>query len=111
MRRERTGYYARAWARVGLAPDFFVCDVDLEDELIRALGVERVTEIIRQEGDVRPLQTFQAQPAQRDRSPQQQLRRFIGTKKGRKIHYGRVLVEALPHDRVPAPLRDLIDLV
>ncbi|MGK5500865.1 TOPRIM nucleotidyl transferase/hydrolase domain-containing protein [Streptomyces sp. URMC 125] len=108
--RER-GYYARAWARAGLAPDFFVCDVDLEDELIRALGVERVTELIRQEGDFRPLQTFQAQPAQRTRSPHQQLRRFIGTKKGRKIHYGRVLVEALPHERVPAPLRDLIDLI
>jgi hypothetical protein len=36
------------------------------------------------------------------------LRRFLGTKKGRKIHYGRVLVEALAPDRVPAPLDDLL---
>lgn len=108
--RER-GYYARAWARAGLPPHFFVCDADLEDELIRALGVERVAELIQQEGDLRPLQIFLSQPAQRGRSPQQQLRRFLGTKKGRKIHYGRVLVDALPHERVPAPLADLLDFV
>jgi hypothetical protein len=36
------------------------------------------------------------------------LRRFLGTKKGRKIHYGRVLVEALTPDRVPAPLDNLL---
>ncbi|WP_069171998.1 TOPRIM nucleotidyl transferase/hydrolase domain-containing protein [Streptomyces griseus] len=105
------GYFARAWARAGLEPSFFVCDVDLEDELIRALGVERVTELVRQQGDLRPLLTLQSQPAQRERTTHQQLRRFIGTKKGRKIHYGTVLVEALPHDLVPPPLRDLIDFV
>lgn len=108
--RER-GYYARGWLRAGLPPDFFVCEADLEDELIRALGVERVAELIREEGDLRPLQTFLSQPAQQGRSRERQLRRFLGTKKGRKIHYGRVLVEALPPDRVPAPLRDLLDLV
>ncbi|MGW7438074.1 TOPRIM nucleotidyl transferase/hydrolase domain-containing protein [Streptomyces sp. NPDC054849] len=108
--RER-GYYARSWARAGLAPDFFVCDSDLEDELIRILGVERVTELIRQEGELRPLQTFLSQPAQQGRSPQQQLRRFLGTKGGRKIHYGRVLIEALPPDRVPPPLEDLFAIV
>lgn len=108
--RER-GYYARSWARAGLAPDFFVCDADLEDELIRTLGVERVTELIEQEGELRPLQTFLSQPAQQGRHPQQQLRRFLGTKGGRKIHYGRVLIEALPPDRVPAPLGDLFAVV
>ncbi|WP_433399671.1 TOPRIM nucleotidyl transferase/hydrolase domain-containing protein [Streptomyces sp. CA-146814] len=108
--RERD-YYARNWVRAGLPPEFFVCDVDLEDELIRALGVERVTELVRQNGDLRPLRTFQSQPAQRDRSPEQQLRRFIGTKKGRKIHYGKVLVDALPHESVPPPLRDLLDFL
>ncbi|WP_442785661.1 TOPRIM nucleotidyl transferase/hydrolase domain-containing protein [Actinacidiphila sp. DG2A-62] len=89
------------------AQDFFVCSADLEDELIRALGPVRVTELVRAEGDMRALEIFLRQPAQRDRTPQQQLRRFLGTKKGRKIHYGRVLVEALAPDRVPAPLDDL----
>lgn len=87
---------------------FFVCSADLEDELIRALGEPRVEELIQAEGDLRALRTFVRQPAQHGRSPQRQLRRFLGTKKGRKIHYGRVLVEALPPDRVPAPLDALL---
>ncbi|MER6026161.1 TOPRIM nucleotidyl transferase/hydrolase domain-containing protein [Streptomyces sp. NPDC001851] len=102
--RER-GHYARGLARAGAAEqEFFVCAADLEDELIRALGVTRVTELVRAEGDLRALQTFLRQPAQQGRTLQQQLRRFLGTKKGRKIHYGRVLVEALDPDRTPAPL-------
>lgn len=103
------GYYARGLERAGVArQEFFVCAADLEDELIRALGVTRVEELVRAEGDLRPLQTFLSQPAQRDRAPQQRLRRFLGTKKGRKIHYGRVLVEALHPERVPAPLDGLL---
>ncbi|HZG05541.1 MAG TPA: TOPRIM nucleotidyl transferase/hydrolase domain-containing protein [Streptomyces sp.] len=102
-------YYARGLERAGAAQQgFFVCAADLEDELIRALGVTRVEEIVRAEGDLRPLQTFLRQPAQRGRTAQQQLRRFLGTKKGRKIRYGRVLVEALDPDRTPAPLDGLL---
>ncbi|KES05014.1 hypothetical protein BU52_21545 [Streptomyces toyocaensis] len=102
------GYYARGLARAGAdGQGCHVCAADLEDELIRALGVQRVREIIRAEGDERPLRTFLRQPAQQGRAPQQQLRRFLGTKKGRKIQYGRVLVEALGPDRVPAPLDGL----
>ncbi|WP_432072780.1 TOPRIM nucleotidyl transferase/hydrolase domain-containing protein [Streptomyces wuyuanensis] len=102
-------YYARGWERAGEARQgFFVCAADLEDELIRALGVTRVAELVRAEGDLRALQTFRHQPAQQGRTSQQQLRRFLGTKKGRKIQYGRVLVEALDPDRVPAPLDELL---
>ncbi|MGW0783593.1 TOPRIM nucleotidyl transferase/hydrolase domain-containing protein [Streptomyces sp. NPDC002913] len=102
-------YYTRGLERAGAAQQgFFVCVADLEDELIRALGVTRVEELIREEGDLRALQIFLQQPAQRGRTARQQLRRFLGTKKGRKIHYGRVLVEALTPDRVPAPLEDLL---
>ncbi|MFJ7073743.1 TOPRIM nucleotidyl transferase/hydrolase domain-containing protein [Streptomyces sp. NPDC098781] len=102
-------YYARGWERAGVArEEFFVCAADLEDELIRALGPARVEELVREEGDLRPLQTFLCQPAQQGRTSQQQLRRFFGTKSGRKIHYGRVLVEALEPDRVPEPLEALL---
>ncbi|MET9886120.1 TOPRIM nucleotidyl transferase/hydrolase domain-containing protein [Streptomyces sp. NPDC006430] len=87
---------------------FFVCVADLEDELIRALGTDRVEEIIRTGGDLRAWQTFLRQPAHHDRPRQQQLRRFLGTKKGRKIRYGRLLVEALDPGQVPAPLDDLL---
>ncbi|MFJ1912685.1 TOPRIM nucleotidyl transferase/hydrolase domain-containing protein [Streptomyces sp. NPDC088147] len=102
-------FYARAFERAGAAQQcFFVCAADLEDELIRVLGVTRVEELVRAEGDLRALQTFLRQPAQQGRAPQQQFRRFFGTKKGRKIHYGRVLVEALGPDHVPAPLDGLL---
>ncbi|MBJ6630595.1 TOPRIM nucleotidyl transferase/hydrolase domain-containing protein [Streptomyces sp. I5] len=103
------GYYERGWQRAGAGGDgVFVCAADLEDELIRALGVERVTELVREQGDFRSLRTFLRQPAQRGRDAGQQLRRFLGTKKGRKIHYGRVLVEALGQERAPAPLDGLL---
>ncbi|MBB5938482.1 TOPRIM nucleotidyl transferase/hydrolase domain-containing protein [Streptomyces zagrosensis] len=102
-------YYVRSLERAGAAQEgFFVCAADLEDELIRALGVTRVAELVRAEGDQRALRTFLRQPAQQDRTAQQQLRRFLGTKKGRKIRYGRVLVEALDLDHTPAPLEDLL---
>ncbi|MBD0841521.1 MULTISPECIES: TOPRIM nucleotidyl transferase/hydrolase domain-containing protein [unclassified Streptomyces] len=102
-------YYARGFERAGAAPNgFFVCAADLEDELIRALGLTRVAELVQEQGDLRPLQTFLRQPAQQGRAPEQQFRRFFGTKKGRKIHYGRVLVEALDPTHVPAPLDDLL---
>lgn len=107
--RERR-YYAKGWERADEpAQEFFVCAADLEDELIRALGVTRVAELVTAEGELRALETFLSQPAQRGRTSQQQLRRFLGTKSGRKIHYGRVLVEAaLDPDRIPAPLDDLL---
>jgi hypothetical protein len=95
--------------RAGIeAHGFFVCVADLEDELIRALGTEAVEAVLAREGELRPFRTFQAQPAQRDRAPAAQLRRFLGTKSLRKIRYGTLLVDALELDRVPAPLAGLI---
>ncbi|MFJ3202697.1 TOPRIM nucleotidyl transferase/hydrolase domain-containing protein [Streptomyces sp. NPDC086989] len=102
-------FYERGLRRAG-APDhgFFVCLRDLEDELIRALGTAEVEEIVGAEGDFRAWRTFLRQPAQHGRSRQEQLRRFLGTKKGRKIRYGRLLTEALDPGQVPAPLDDLL---
>ncbi|GAA5021884.1 TOPRIM nucleotidyl transferase/hydrolase domain-containing protein [Streptomyces siamensis] len=85
----------------------FVCTADLEDELIRALGSARIEQIIQAEEELRAWQTFVQQPAQHGRPRHQQLRRFMGTKKGRKIRYGRLLVEALGPGQVPAPLEGL----
>lgn len=105
--RERP-FYDRGFGRAGAPADaIFACSADLEDELIRALGTARVEEIVRAEGDLRAWQTFLRQPAQLGRPRPQQLRRFLGTKKGRKIRYGHLLVEALGPGQVPAPLADL----
>ncbi len=83
---------------------FFVCVADLEDELIRSLGIAAVEQIVAAQGELRSLRTFQNQPAQRERTPQAQLRRFMGTRSGRKIRYGRLLTEALDPARIPRPL-------
>ncbi|MEU9553873.1 TOPRIM nucleotidyl transferase/hydrolase domain-containing protein [Streptomyces fumanus] len=106
--RERP-FYDRALERARAPREgFFVCVSDLEDELIRALGTEVVEEIVRDEGELRPWQTFLSQPAQHGRSRERQLRRFLGTRKGRKIRYGRLLAESLDTARVPAPLDGLL---
>ncbi|WP_406143145.1 TOPRIM nucleotidyl transferase/hydrolase domain-containing protein [Streptomyces sp. NBC_01012] len=102
-------FYDRGLRRAGASQQgFFVCVADLEDELIRALGTARAEEVVRAEGDLRAWQTFLCQPSQHGRAREQQLRRFLGTKKGRKIRYGRLLVEALGPGEMPAPLDGLV---
>jgi hypothetical protein len=91
--------------RAGMeALGFFVCDADLEEELIRALGAEAVVEVVRANGDLVPFRTFQKQPEWRDRPTPAQLRRFMGSGGRRKIRYARLLVEALEPTQVPRPL-------
>ena len=83
---------------------FYVCLADLEDELIRCLGTAGVEQVVEAQGELGSFRTFQQQPAWQGRSSQAQLRRFIGTYSGRKIRYGRLLVEALELPTVPRPL-------
>lgn len=87
---------------------FFRCDRDLEDELIRALGVDGLLALIDSEGELRSFELLQGQPAQRERTTTQQLHRFIGSKSGRKERYGRRLAEVVALDRVPVPLDALL---
>ncbi len=86
---------------------FFVCDADLEDELIRALGTAAVERVIEAEGELASFRRFQAQPFQLRQDHHAQLRRFMGTRSGRKVRYGTLLVDALALDRMPRPL-DLV---
>ena len=111
------GDYLRALQRAGLARapvraelerlGFFVCEADLEDELIGALGPAAVEAILEARGDVSAFRTFQRQPAQRGRPIEAQLRRFMGTRSGRKEAYATYLMEALDLAEVPRPL-DLV---
>jgi hypothetical protein len=108
---ERAGLGHRL-TRGGLARlGFYVCVADLEDELIRALGVAAVELLIEAEGELGPFRTFCRQPAQRGRTRAQQLRRFLGTRSGRKIRYGQVLAGALDLGRVPDPLSGVLSRV
>jgi hypothetical protein len=86
---------------------FYVCEADLEDELIRALGVASVEDVIDAQGDLGSFRTLQKQPAWHGRPTEDQLRRFMGSGGSRKIRYARLLVEALDLTNVPRPL-DLV---
>lgn len=110
--------FARALERAGLGTDlapedlerlgFFVCVEDLEDELIRALGAPAIEAILASQRELTRFRTFQRQPEWRDRTPEDQLRRFFGTFSGRKIRSAPLLVDALEPDRIPRPLRGVL---
>ena len=106
--------FRRALERAGLGADltrsdleelgFFVCEDDLEAELIRALGPAAVEELLAAHGDIGAFRTLQKQPQWKGRPTEEQQRRFMGSGGGRKIKYARLLVEALDLARVPRPL-------
>ena len=105
--------FRRALERAGLGREltrdriealgFYVCEQDLEDELIRALGVAVVQEVLARHGNLSSFRTFQKQPHWHGRPVECQLRRFFGSSAG-KIKYARPLVEALDLTHVPRPL-------
>ena len=106
--------FRRALERAGFGADltradmerlgFYVCDADLEDELIRAVGVEGVEAVAAAQGELPAFRTLQKQPAWRGRAAHEQLRRFMGSGGRRKIRYARLLVETLDPARIPRPL-------
>jgi hypothetical protein len=110
--------FKRGLERAGLGSDltradmealgFYVCVEDLEDELIRALGVAAVEAVVAANGDLRAFRTLQKQPGWRGRPEAEQLRRFMGSGGRRKIRYGAFLVEALDLDRMPRPLEGVL---
>jgi hypothetical protein len=112
--------YRRALEKAGLAPTasrddlelhgFFVCEEDLEDELIRALGSEGVEAVLDANGELGAFRTFQKQPQWQGRPTEAQLRRHFGASAG-KIKYARPLVEALDLSRIPRPLDALLAYV
>ena len=83
---------------------FFACVDDLEDELIRALGTDRVLEIVERRGDLPAFDILRRQPAHRASTDHRRLRRFLGTTSGRKVEYARLLVDDLDLTALPRPL-------
>ena len=108
------GYARRVLEKAGMgslrtraeleAAGFFVCEADLEDELVRALGTPTVEAVLQAQGELGSFRRFQEQPAQRGRALDAQLRRFMGTRAGRKVRYGSLLIEALDLKLVPRAL-------
>lgn len=87
---------------------FFVCVRDLEEELIRSLGADGVIAVIEAQGQSRAFRSFQNQPAQRHKSIERQLWRWMGN---HKIRYASLLVEALDLEMVPPPLQGVLEAV
>jgi hypothetical protein len=90
---------------------FYVCEADLEDELIRCLGAAVVEQIVAAHGDLGRFRTLQKQPEWRGRPLDLQLRRFMGSGGRRKLRYARLLVEALDLATIPRPLDALLAAV
>ena len=90
---------------------FYVCEADLEQELIRAVGAEAVERVAEAQGDLGAFRTLQKQPEWRGRPVEEQLRRWLGSGGRRKIRYARFLVEALEPGRVPRPLERVLSHV
>jgi hypothetical protein len=83
------------------SPGLFVCVADLEEELIRALGANAMVSLIKSQGQLRRFRSFQNQPAQRHKTIEAQLWRWLGN---HKIRYAPLMVEALDIEDVPQPL-------
>jgi len=114
------GAFGRALERAGLGPagtraelaqlGFFVCDPDLEGELIHALGADGVEAVLEASGKLSSFRTFQRQRQWQGRPVEEQLRRFFGSSAG-KIRHAPLLVEAVDLERVPRPLAALLAYV
>ena len=87
---------------------FFVCVRDLEEELIRSLGAESMQAVIESQGQLRAFRSFQNQPAQRHKTIERQLWRWLGN---HKIRYASLLVAALDLEMVPGPLEGVLEAV
>ena len=87
---------------------FYVCDPDLEAELIQAVGPDEVERIAAAQGDLQAFRTLQKQPAWAGRSTAEQLRRWLGSGGRRKQRYPPLIIDAIELSAVPRPLDRLL---
>lgn len=114
--------HERRWARwleaAGLGRDldragleqlgFFVCDPNLELELVRAVGIEQTLALIEDEGETTALRLLSRQPAHRHRTTEQLMEPFLWSRKGT---YPRLLIERLPPGVEVPPLAHLLERI
>ncbi|MCH6230052.1 ATP-dependent endonuclease [Microbacterium sp. CFH 31415] len=90
---------------------FFSCVDDLEDELLRGVGLDHVEDCLAAQSDLASFRRMQQQPQWRDQDLHAQLRRWLAGGARRKLRYARILVEAMPLERMPRPLLAALDRV
>lgn len=108
--------YGRTLSRAGISRGpsrqeleevgFHMCVVDLEDELIRALGSAQTRSIVERADTPGSFRSYQRQPAHRDEPLETQLRGFVTNW---KIEYARLFVGSLELAHVPRPLEAVLD--
>ena len=99
------------WFRRVLGDATYVCVEDLEDELIRALGPNRVQEVVAAQGDLETFRSFQNQVFWRGRPVEAQLRRWLQASDGRGKRYPPLLIAALEPNELPPPLVGVLEHV
>ncbi len=98
----------RALQRIPVPVALERCYLDLEDELLRALGTSRALDVLAASGELAAFRMLQGQPAQRPRPIEAQLHRFLGVASGRKERLARALTAALAPDELPPPIRAVL---
>jgi hypothetical protein len=96
--------------RAALGDAVYVCHANLEDELIRALGPDRVQRVVSAQGDLETFRAFQNQPAWRGRSTASQLLRWMHNG-DRHLRYPPLLLAALEPEGIPRPLAGVLAAV
>jgi len=87
---------------------FFVSDLDLEDELVNALGTTAAQMVFANEDASARFQNYAAQPAHRDKALHEQIRGFVQTKKS---YWTPRLAGAVTAASVPRSVKDVLDRV
>lgn len=90
---------------------FFVCEADLEDELIRALGPEAARDALAGAGLGGKFEALRQQAAWADHPLAEQLHRFCGSASGRKELAAGALAREIGEDAVPEPLGMLLERI
>lgn len=85
---------------------FHMCVVDLEDELIRALGAAQTRSIVERADTPGSFRSYQRQLAHRDEPLETQLRGFVTNW---KIEYARLFVGEIQLAQAPRPLEAVLD--
>jgi hypothetical protein len=85
---------------------FQVCEADLEDELVTAIGEVAAVEVVSQAGESSKFETFKQQPTNAGLSDRGLLLAFI---RKRKIKWAPLLAASVESDDIPTPIADLLE--
>lgn len=90
---------------------FFVCEPDLEAELVAALGAQRAREVFDGSGLGSKFDALRTQSTWADEPLAEQLHRFMTATSGRRENAAAALASALDESRVPESLALLLDRI